>query len=85
VDDYLRMVRACAEKDRDEVILRSTRLGFLTGARRPEGGCGCGRGRRRARRHSIPASPFLAGLYRSRRQGCGVEAACGVAHCSENS
>ena len=32
VDDYLRMVRACAEHDRDEVILRSTRMGFLTGA-----------------------------------------------------
>ncbi|KAK9837477.1 hypothetical protein WJX81_005202 [Elliptochloris bilobata] len=31
VDDYLRMVRACAEQDRDEVILRSKRLGFLTG------------------------------------------------------
>lgn len=31
VDDYLRMVRACAEHDRDEVILRSTRMGFLTG------------------------------------------------------
>jgi hypothetical protein len=32
VDDYLRMVRACAEHDRDEIILRSTRMGFLTGA-----------------------------------------------------
>ena len=32
VDDYLRMVRACAEHDRDEVVLRSTRMGFLTGA-----------------------------------------------------
>ena len=32
VDDYLRMVRACAERDRTEVILRSTRMGFLTGA-----------------------------------------------------
>ena len=31
VDDYLRMVRACAEQDRTEVILRSTRMGFLTG------------------------------------------------------
>ena len=31
VDDYLRMVRACAEQDRDEIILRSTRMGFLTG------------------------------------------------------
>lgn len=31
VDDYLRMVRACAERDRTEVILRSTRMGFLTG------------------------------------------------------
>lgn len=31
VDDYLRMVRACADKDRDEVIHRSLRLGFLTG------------------------------------------------------
>lgn len=33
VADYLRMVRACAERDRDEVIRRSTSLGFLTGAR----------------------------------------------------
>ena len=33
VDDYLRMVRACAEQDRTEVILRSTRMGFLTGAK----------------------------------------------------
>lgn len=32
VDDYLRMVRACAEHERDEIILRSTRMGFLTGA-----------------------------------------------------
>lgn len=32
VDDYLRMVRACAEHDRAEIILRSTRMGFLTGA-----------------------------------------------------
>ena len=32
MDDYLRMVRACAERDRTEVILRSTRMGFLTGA-----------------------------------------------------
>ena len=32
VDDYLRMVRACAEQDRDEVIQRSMSLGFLTGA-----------------------------------------------------
>lgn len=31
VDDYLRMVRACAEHDRDEIIQRSTRMGFLTG------------------------------------------------------
>lgn len=31
VADYLRMVRACAERDRDEVIRRSTSLGFLTG------------------------------------------------------
>lgn len=31
VDDYLRMVKACAEKDRDEILLRSRRLGFLTG------------------------------------------------------
>jgi predicted unusual protein kinase regulating ubiquinone biosynthesis (AarF/ABC1/UbiB family) len=33
VADYLRMVRACAERDRQEVIERSTRLGFLTGGR----------------------------------------------------
>ena len=33
VDNYLRMVRACAEQDRTEVILRSTRMGFLTGAK----------------------------------------------------
>ena len=32
VDDYLRMVRSCALQDREDVILRSTRLGFLTGA-----------------------------------------------------
>ena len=32
VDDYVRMVRSCALKDGDGVILRSTRLGFLTGA-----------------------------------------------------
>ncbi|GBF99518.1 aarF domain-containing kinase [Raphidocelis subcapitata] len=31
VDDYLRMVRSCAERDRDGVIRYSTRLGFLTG------------------------------------------------------
>ncbi|KAA6417526.1 MAG: chaperone activity of bc1 complex- mitochondrial-like [Trebouxia sp. A1-2] len=31
VDDYLRMVLACADKNRDEVILRSTKLKFLTG------------------------------------------------------
>jgi len=31
VDDYVRMVRACAERDADEVVLRSARLGFLTG------------------------------------------------------
>ena len=32
VDDYLNMVRACAEQDRQGVIDWSTRLGFLTGA-----------------------------------------------------
>jgi aarF domain-containing kinase len=31
VRDYLRMVAACAERDRSEVLARSTRLGFLTG------------------------------------------------------
>ena len=31
VDDYLRMVLACADKNREEVILRSTKLKFLTG------------------------------------------------------
>ena len=31
VDDYVRMVRSCALRDGDDVILRSTRLGFLTG------------------------------------------------------
>ena len=31
VRDYMRMVKGCAEKDREEVLLRSTRLGFLTG------------------------------------------------------
>jgi aarF domain-containing kinase len=31
VDDYLRMVRACAQRDRAEVVSRSLRLGFLTG------------------------------------------------------
>ena len=34
VDDYLRMVRACAEHERSEIILRSTRMGFLTGGQR---------------------------------------------------
>jgi aarF domain-containing kinase len=34
VDDYLRMVKACAEHDRSEIIHRSTVLGFLTGALR---------------------------------------------------
>ena len=32
VDDYLRMVRACALQCGEEVVERSTRLGFLTGA-----------------------------------------------------
>lgn len=32
VDDYLNMVRACAERDKQGVIDCSTRLGFLTGA-----------------------------------------------------
>lgn len=32
VDDYLSMVKACAERDRDGVIRYSTKLGFLTGA-----------------------------------------------------
>ena len=32
VDDYVQMVRACALRDRPEVLYRSTRLGFLTGA-----------------------------------------------------
>ena len=31
VDDYLSMVKACADKDRDGVIHHSTKLGFLTG------------------------------------------------------
>lgn len=31
VDDYLRMVLACANSDREEVIVMSKRLGFLTG------------------------------------------------------
>ena len=31
VTDYLHMVRACAERDRQQVVERSTRLGFLTG------------------------------------------------------
>ena len=31
VDDYLRMVLACADKNREELILRSTKLKFLTG------------------------------------------------------
>jgi len=33
VDDYLSMVRACAERDRHAVVDYSTRLGFLTGKR----------------------------------------------------
>ena len=32
VGDYLEMVRACADRDRDTLITRSTSLGFLTGA-----------------------------------------------------
>ena len=32
VDDYVRMVKACGENDREEIIMRSTKLGFLTGA-----------------------------------------------------
>ena len=31
VGDYLEMVMGCANKDREQVIQRSTRLGFLTG------------------------------------------------------
>lgn len=31
VDDYLSMVRACADKDKEGVIKYSTKLGFLTG------------------------------------------------------
>lgn len=31
VDDYLRMVLACADKNRDELLSRSTKLKFLTG------------------------------------------------------
>ena len=31
VDNYLSMVKACAERDREGVINYSTRLGFLTG------------------------------------------------------
>ena len=31
VGDYLEMVMGCAYKDREQVIQRSTRLGFLTG------------------------------------------------------
>ena len=31
VDDYLRMVLACADKNREELIQRSTKLKFLTG------------------------------------------------------
>ncbi len=30
--DYLHMVKACAERDRQQVVQRSTSLGFLTGA-----------------------------------------------------
>lgn len=32
LQNYMEMVRACADKDRDEVIARSLKLGFLTGA-----------------------------------------------------
>lgn len=31
VDDYLLMVRACAERDQDSIISQSVKLGFLTG------------------------------------------------------
>jgi hypothetical protein len=31
VDDYLRMVHACAERDRQQVVDMSVQLGFLTG------------------------------------------------------
>lgn len=33
--DYLHMVKACAERDRQQVVERSTSLGFLTGALGP--------------------------------------------------
>ncbi len=32
VDNYLEMVKACADRNRDKVIARSITLGFLTGA-----------------------------------------------------
>jgi hypothetical protein len=38
VDNYLRMVHACAERDRQGVVDMSVKLGFLTG------GCGIGGG-----------------------------------------
>lgn len=31
VDNYLRMVHACAERDRQQVVDMSVQLGFLTG------------------------------------------------------
>ena len=31
VDEYMQMVRACAERDRDGVVQRSLNMGFLTG------------------------------------------------------
>lgn len=34
--DYMEMVKACADKDRDQVIARSLKLGFLSGALLPK-------------------------------------------------
>ena len=44
VGDYLEMVVGCANRDREQVILRSTSLGFLTGelASLDESGSSCG-------------------------------------------
>lgn len=42
VADYLEMVRACAERDRQQIIDRSTSLGFLTGGRTRSWGGGRG-------------------------------------------
>lgn len=49
VGDYLEMVRACADRDRDSLIARSISLGFLTGSPRT-----CFQGALLCRVHYVP-------------------------------